>query len=161
MTPIISRAAAGAALALAVVLPTLGGQPIAYPEGYRDWTHVKSMVIQPGHPLFESFGGIHHIYANEPALRGYGRGAFPDGSVIVFDLLEATTAGGATTEGPRKVLGVMHKDAKRWPDTGGWGFEGFSGDSRTERVVADAAAKACFACHTSQKDRDFVFSRAR
>ena len=34
---------------------------VLYPEGYRNWTHIKSMVIQQGHPLYESFGGIHHI----------------------------------------------------------------------------------------------------
>ncbi|MFQ5584297.1 MAG: cytochrome P460 family protein, partial [Calditrichia bacterium] len=62
---------------------------IAYPEGYRDWTHVKSMVLQPGHALYESFGGIHHIYANETALKAMKSGkSYPDGSVIVFDLLE-------------------------------------------------------------------------
>ena len=55
-----------------------------YPVGYRDWTHVKSMVINPGHPLFDAFGGIHHLYANKKALAGYKSGKFPDGSVIVF-----------------------------------------------------------------------------
>src|SRR5690606_37522469 len=62
---------------------------VPYPEGYRDWTHVKSMVIQPGHPLYESFGGIHHLYANDAAIKGYQSGKFPDGAVIIFDLLEA------------------------------------------------------------------------
>ena len=28
---------------------------VPYPTGYRDWHHVKSMVIEQGHPLFESF----------------------------------------------------------------------------------------------------------
>ena len=44
---------------------------VAYPEGYRDWTHVKTMIVEPGHPLYDPFGGIHHIYANEKALEGY------------------------------------------------------------------------------------------
>src|SRR5687768_1886471 len=152
-----------AVLAAALTLAGLAAQSadVPYPDGYRDWRHVKSMVIGKGHPLAASFGGIHHIYANPPALQGYQKGTFPDGSVIVFDLLEASTEGGATTEGPRKVLGVMRKDAKRWAATGGWGFEAFKGDSRTERAVAGAAATACFECHTSQNERDFVFSRPR
>ncbi len=54
---------------------------VPYPDGYRDWRHVKSMVIQPGHALHESFGGIHHLYANKKALEGYKTGKFPDGSV--------------------------------------------------------------------------------
>ena len=150
-------------LASAMLIATLTAQSssVPYPEGYQDWRHVKSMVISQGHPLFEAFGGIHHIYANDAAVKGYAAGTFPNGSVIVFDLLEAHSKDNATTEGARKVLGVMHKDNARWAATGGWGFEGFAGDSRTERAVGAAAAKSCFACHTSQKATDYVFSRLR
>jgi len=135
--------------------------PVPYPESYRGWTHVKSMVINPGHPLYDAFGGIHHLYANKKALEGYKAGKFPDGAVIVFDLLEANTGTNVVQEGARKVVGVMHKDAKKWKGTGGWGFEGFKGDSRTERAVGANAASACYACHTQQKERDFVFSAYR
>jgi hypothetical protein len=135
--------------------------PVPYPSGYRDWTHVKSMVINPGHPLYEAFGGIHHVYANKTALAGYKSGKFADGSVIVFDLLAVDTADNAVQEGPRKVVGVMHKDAKRWAATGGWGFEAFKGDSTTERAVGANARSACFECHTQRKDKDFVFSAYR
>ncbi|MFZ5510406.1 MAG: cytochrome P460 family protein [Pseudomonadota bacterium] len=148
--------AAAAAPAFAADAPE-----VPYPAGYRDWHHVKSMVINPGHPLFEAFGGIHHLYANKKAVRGYQTGKFPDGAVIVFDLLEARSADNAVTEGARKVVGVMHKDARKYAATGGWGFEGFKGDSPTERAVGKDAATACYQCHTSQKDRDYVFSRPR
>jgi opacity protein-like surface antigen len=134
---------------------------VAYPEGYRDWHHVKSMVIQPGHGLYDAFGGIHHLYANDKAVKGYRSGKFPDGAVIVFDLLDAPAAGGAITEGPRKVVGVMARDAKKFAATGGWGFEGFKGDSKTERAVGANAAKACFECHAPQKARDYIFSSLR
>ena len=134
---------------------------VPYPQGYRDWTHVKSMVIQPGHPLHEAFGGIHHLYANKAAMQGYAKGRFPDGAVIVFDLLEAKSADNAIQEGARRIVGVMQKDAKKFAATGGWGFEGFKGDSRTERAVGADAAKACFACHAPQKDRGYVFSSLR
>jgi hypothetical protein len=148
---------------MGIAAPVLAAEPaaVAYPEGYRDWRHVKSMVINPGHPLYESFGGIHHIYANAKALQGYRQGKFPDGAVIVFDLLAVKTADNAVTEGERKVVGVMQKHAKKFKDTGGWGFEGFAGNSETQRVVGDNAAAACYQCHTSQKDRDFVFSALR
>ncbi|MFN7085857.1 MAG: cytochrome P460 family protein [Burkholderiales bacterium] len=153
----------GMILATLAVWPAHAAQPaaVAYPQGYRDWHHVKSMVINPGHPLYESFGGIHHLYANEKAVAGYKKGRFPDGAVIVFDLLEAKTADNAVTEGTRKVVGVMHKDAKKFKDTGGWGFEGFRGDSRSGRAVGADAASACYSCHTQQKDKDFVFSSLR
>ena len=101
-----------------------GQSDVPYPMGYRDWHHVKSMVIEEGHPLFEAFGGIHHIYANDDAVTGYQDGRFPDGAVIAFDLLEAVRADNAVTEGVRTVLGVMHKDSERYPATGGWGLRG-------------------------------------
>lgn len=151
-------------LYLAVASPALlaaGPPPVPYPEGYRDWRHVKSMLIAPGHSLYEAFGGIHHLYANKKALQGYARGKFPDGAVIVFDLLEAKTADNATVEGNRKIVGVMRKDSRRYGATGGWGFEGFKGDGKSDRAVGKNAATACFECHTQRKENDFVFSSAR
>jgi hypothetical protein len=147
-----------------IALPALAADPppVPYPEGYRSWTHVKSMVIQPGHPLAEAFGGIHHLYANAKAMEGYRKGnRFPDGAVIVFDLLEAPAGGGAIDEGPRKVVGVMMKDSRKWAATGGWGFEGFRGGSKSERAVGKDAATACFGCHAPQKASDYTFSRWR
>jgi len=133
---------------------------VPYPEGYRNWTHVKSMVIFEGHPLYDAFGGIHHLYANAKAMDGYRTGKFPDGAVIVFDLLAAKSADSSVQEGGRKVVGVMVKQARKYEQTGGWGFEGFKGDTR-DRAVGDNAAAACFQCHTAQKDKDFVFSQWR
>lgn len=134
---------------------------VPYPEGYRDWRHVKTMVIEEGHPLHTSFGGIHHLYANPEALEGYRSERFPDGAVIVFDLLEAVQADHAMTEGQRKVLGVMHKDSVKYADTGGWGFEGFGAGDPGNPVVGDQAASACFACHQPQRHQDYTFSRLR
>jgi hypothetical protein len=154
----VASAALGSLAALAT---GSGAGQVPYPEGYRDWTHVKSMVIQDGHPLFAAFGGIHHVYANEAALKTLrsGGGRFADGAILVFDLLEAPRADAAITEGARKVVGVMHKDPARFAATGGWGFEGFKADTR-ERAVTDARTQ-CFACHEPQKDRDFTFSAWR
>lgn len=135
--------------------------PVPYPNGYRDWHHVKSMIINPGHGLYQAFGGIHHIYANKAALQGYKTGKWPDGAVIVFDLLEAEAADNVVTEGARKVVGVMHRDARRYQATGGWGYEGFKGDSKNERAVGANALSACHQCHVAQQDKGYVFSKAR
>jgi hypothetical protein len=134
---------------------------VPYPEGYRDWRHIKSMVINEGHPLHGSFGGIHHLYANTGAQDGYRSGRFPDGAVIVFDLYEALAADNAITEGKHKIVGVMHKDARRYASTGGWGYEGFAGGDPAQRAVGANAAKACHECHTAQQAHDYVFSNAR
>lgn len=134
---------------------------IEYPADYRNWTHIKSMIIQEGHPLHASFGGIHHIYANDKALRGYQSGKFPDGSVIIFDLLESIESDNSITESKRKVLGIMQKDTQKFTDTAGWGFEGFGGGDPENRVVGADYETACFSCHTSQKENDYVFSKWR
>lgn len=139
-----------------------GSPAVDYPNGYRNWTHVKSLILEPGHALYASFGGLHHIYANGKAMRGYQTGKFPDGAVIVFDLLEVNKGGNAIAEGSRKIVGVMQRDARRFKDTGGWGFEGFAKGDPKQRAVGDQAKGACFGCHLEQAGQTgYVFSAWR
>lgn len=133
---------------------------VPYPEGYRHWTHVKTMLIQPGHALENPFQGLHHVYANKKALAGLQSGRYEDGAVLVFDLLQYTDKDLTIQEGARKLIGVMHKNAKLYSSTGGWGFEGFAGDSKTERLVKDGG-QSCFGCHLPQKKTDYIFSQMR
>jgi hypothetical protein len=133
---------------------------VPYPEGFRQWTHVKSAVTVPQGENDKRRRGIHHIYANEKALEGYKTGRWADGAVIAFDLLDVTVNNGATTEGPRKLVDVMHRDSARYAATGGWGFEEFAGDTRTP-LLGEKAVPACFNCHTSRKEQSFVFSSWR
>ncbi len=104
---------------------------------------------------------MRHVYANDKALEGYDAGRYADGSIIVFDLLETQTKEGLTTEGSRRYIAVMHKESKRFAETGGWGFEVFRKDSRTDRAIGQSAKTKCFDCHASQKDKDFVFGSFR
>ncbi|MEO6687684.1 MAG: cytochrome P460 family protein, partial [Dokdonella sp.] len=87
---------------------------VPFPDGFRDWHHVKTTVILPGHPMHAFVGGIDHTYANAPAMQGYASGIFPDGSILVYDTIDAHEADHAIDEGKRKVLGVMVKDSKRY-----------------------------------------------
>jgi hypothetical protein len=135
-------------------------QTVNYPEGYRQWRHVQSLVIQKGHKDFKAAGGIHHVYANEKAFDALIAGKpYPDGSVFVNDVLTATENNRAITEGPRKFIAVMQKESKEAADTGGWAFEVFGEDTKERKGVTDA--KACFQCHESQKDTDYVLSKYR
>lgn len=147
-------------LAVSSLITAEPAEPPAYPEHYRDWTHVKSMVIHPGHPLADPFEGIHHIYANTEARDGLARGNYADGAAFAFDQLAYDTADNASTEGDRVLLGFMIKDSARYADTGGWGFEAWPGNSRTERLVSDGGA-SCFSCHERVAERDYVFTRWR
>ena len=134
---------------------------IAYPAGFRNWNHVRSALIGPVSPAYQSYGGLHHIYANAKAMEGYRDGKFPDGSVLIFDLFEAKEDHGTTLEGRRKFIDMMVKDGKRFADTGGWGYERYAGDSQTERVLTAQAKTACYNCHATQKGNDYVFSKLR
>jgi hypothetical protein len=142
-------------------LPLAALAQISYPHGYRQWTHVKSMQIKPGHTLSPAFTGIHHIYANKQALAGMRRGKFAKGATLVMDLLETREDASTLSEGPRRMVAVMHKDPEKYKATGGWGFEAFKADSRKERLVGSDAARACFQCHATQQKTDYVFSSFR
>lgn len=75
------------AITLSITTQVCADSKVDYPEGYRHWTHIKSMLIEPGHPLENPFQGLHHVYGNDKALKGLESGNYPNGSVLVFDLL--------------------------------------------------------------------------
>lgn len=148
------------AAALLAPPPSHAADAVAFPEGYRSWTHVKSMVILPGHALADPFQGIHHIYANPAAVQGYRTGKWPDGATIAFDLLNYAEGGNALQEGERKLVGVMTRNTAQNKETGGWAYEGFAGDSRDGRLVKDMMGQ-CHGCHAGTEKTGFVFSAMR
>jgi len=133
---------------------------VPFPDGYRSWQHVKSVVIGPEHKSFATEGGkIFHFYANPQAVEGYHSGKFPNGSILVLETLR-TKAGegdskGILTEGERSALDVMMKDDSLFQESAGWGFETF--DSKNARLAEKDRAQ-CYACHSMQKDHDLVFT---
>ena len=126
---------------------------------YKGWNHVKTMVIyDKKHPLYEPFGGIHHVYANDKALKTIkekGKRKFPKGAIIAFLLYEHVESKGAYTEGRKKIEAFMVKDPERYRDTGGWGF--FAYDGKGKSLVKDMK-RDCFSCHAQVKAQDYVFS---
>ena len=152
------------ALVILACLANMWASPndtVAYPPAYRKWVHVRSALVDPKSSTAGRYGGLHHIYANERAMEGYGTGQFPDGSVIVFDLLETRETAGTTVEGPRKFIDVMTKDSQRYAQTGGWEFEEFTGDNQRDPVLTAQAKTECYSCHARQRSHDFVFSTFR
>jgi hypothetical protein len=147
-------------IAYATHLGGLSSPQVSYPEGYRNWAHVKSGLTASANPLFANLAGFHHIYANSKALAGYQTGKFPEGSVIVFDKIEMVDDGkGNISEGKRKWIDVMVK-RDRVDSIGGWDFDEFVGDSQTERA-APAMITNCRRCHAGDKTKRFVFSQLR
>jgi len=132
---------------------------VSYPESYRGWTRVKSMVILKGHENYDAFGGFHHIYANAMALGSLKKGeSFPTGSVLVFELFREIIEDSTISEGNRLVVGVMEKDKIRFEATAGWGFEDFKVVNGTYERAVTNASEQCLSCHSSQKANDYVYS---
>jgi hypothetical protein len=94
-------------------------ETVPFPEGYRAWRHIKSGYIGPESKGFKLFGGFHHVYANELAIQGYTTGIFPEGSVLVFDVISAKESEGIIDEGPRSTVDVMVKDSVKYAATHG------------------------------------------
>jgi hypothetical protein len=131
---------------------------IAYPTGYRNWTHVKTYIVGPKSLAFKFIGGFNHVYANERALQGYKSGHFYNGSVIVSDVIEAKEDSVDIREGRRHHLDVMARDSIKYADSGGWAFEEFSGDSET-RILTQMTTTICSNCHA--KKEGYVYSDYR
>jgi Cytochrome P460 len=130
---------------------------VPYPAGYREWTHVKSMVVLPSSAAFPTGGGMHHVYANAAAMAGFSTGRFPDGAILVFDLLRASENSGVIAAAERERLDVMVKDSKRYAATGGWGFERFLSNDTTPSLTEEHR-KLCVECHDQRSEHDRVFS---
>jgi len=155
-------ALAGVALSsLCVCLKAADNAADKFPASYRKWVHVKSALIGPQFPQFAAEGGIHHVYANDKAMEGLRTGQFPDGAVLVYDLLETAENSGVTSEGPRRRVDVMRKDSKAYPGSGGWWFGRFMGSDQQNEVLTSEQRAACFACHQRRQPHGFVFSEFR
>ena len=150
-------------IACLAAIATAAETPVPYPEGFRSWMVVKSMVVGPAHASFPNRGGLHHYYANDRAVAGYRTGTFPDGAIVVDEAVLTKegegTATGLLLEGERRFLDVMVKDAQRYKSTGGWGYEHFDRDDQAGRLT-DVERGTCATCH-AKAPADSVFSRIR
>ncbi len=140
--------------------PSGASAEVPYPTGYRQWSHVKSALLSPAHANYAATGGFTHTYANAAGIEGYRTRVFPDGSMLVVDWLEMRDVNGAFIEGARRQIDVMLKDSLRFASSGGWGFQRFMKDSKTELSTTLLPA-ACFTCHDRLKKDGLVLGHAR
>jgi hypothetical protein len=103
---------------------------------------------------------VHINAAGLPTLKNAGSFPCPDGTIFVDDIHEFSVTYGATVEDAKKFVTVMVKDAKKYPPTGGWGFQVWLGVDPSKPQVPDEtpAVTASFGCHVPHKDQDYVFS---
>jgi hypothetical protein len=157
-------------LGLAGILLSLAGAPaqpptdqVSFPNDFRNWFVVNSMIVTTDSRISAQIGGLHIIYANAkglPTLKNGGPFPYPDGTVFADEVHEFSVKDGSYVEGEKKAVTVMVKDAKRYEATGGWGFQVWAKGDPSKPLVPDIAhaIKACFSCHVPQKSQDYTFS---
>ena len=153
----------GVLISLGAISTKSVGDDVQFPNGFRDWFVVNSMIVTKDSPIFSQIGGMHIIYVNAkglPTLKKGGPFPYPDGTVFVDDVHEFSVKDGSYVEGNKKAVPVMVKNAKKYDTTGGWGFQVWAGGDPSKPLVPDAAhaVQACFACHTPRKSQDYTFS---
>jgi len=153
----------GVLLSFGAVSAISAGDDVPFPDGFRDWFAVNSMIVTKDSPIFGQIGGMHIIYVNAkglPTLKAGGPFPYPDGTIFADDVHDFSVKDGAYVEGNKKAVTVMVKDAKKYATTGGWGFQVWAAGDRSKPLVPDSAhaIQACFACHTPQKAQDYTFS---
>lgn len=154
---------AGSLMSWGAVATISAGDDVPFPNGFRDWFVVNSMIVTKDSPMFGQIGGVHIIYVNAKGLTTLKTGGpfpYPDGSVFADDVHEFSVQDGSYVEGKKKAVTVMIKDAKKYATNGGWGFQVWAGGDPSKPLVPDAAhaTPTCFVCHTPQKSQGFTFS---
>src|SRR5262245_41072710 len=163
---IVARAATSAEDKYNLKVP--GGLAFAEFRGYEDWPviaidHTEDiMKVIVGNPV-----AMDAFRAGIPAN---GR-PFPDGSKMAKVEWRPTRSSIAPYDinvpGTVSGLGFMVKDAKRFADSGGWGYASFKHDAasgaylpadRTHNPPQGNDAKCGSACHTIAKAKDYVFT---
>ena len=136
---------------------------VPFPTNFRDWFAVNSMIVTKDSPMSAQIGGLHIVYVNAkglPVLKSGGPYPYPDGTVFADDVHEFSVKDGSYVEEAKKAVTVMVKDSKKYPTTGGWGFQVWAGGDPAKPLIPDTAhaIPACFVCHSPQAGQDFVFS---
>lgn len=154
-TKVIILLAAGVVLSLCA----LWAESIEYPSNFRRWVRVGTGVVLPdADTKLMSEEGMHDIFANQVAVKGYASGDFPDGSIIVYELREGKPTNGVIVEGERKRVDLMIRNSRLYKSTGGWRFERFWASDQTHNALQDSGTM-CFSCHSKAQAHGFVFSQ--
>jgi hypothetical protein len=149
-------------------LKVAGGLAFAEFKGYENWAVIA---------ISENEGLIAAILGNPVMIKAYKDGIpgngkpFPDGAKMAkihwIPKKNEIAPGQPTVPGTQHDVDFMVKDAKRFADSGGWGYGAFeynaTSDTFAPATEADKPpqahdAKCGAACHTVVKSRDYVFT---
>ena len=136
-------------------------------RGYESWQVVS--ISQDGPVIAAIFANPVMIQAYKAGIPGNGK-PFPDGSKMAkihWNPKKMETFPSATVPGTQHDVDFMVKDSKRFADSGGWGWAVFEYDAASDTFRPGTSAdkppqgndaKCGFACHTTVKTRDYVFT---
>ena len=147
-----------------------GGLAFADFRGYEDWPVVASSQSANLKLVAVILANPEMIEAYKAGIPGNGK-PFPDGAKMAKihwnAKVDASEPGAPTVPGTQHDVDFMLKDSKRFADSGGWGYGAFeyeaaSGKFRlanlTDKPPQGNDAKCGFTCHTSVKNKDYVFT---
>ncbi len=145
-----------------------GGLAFSEFRGYENWP-VIALSLNRG-KLAAILGNPAMIDAFKAGIPGNGK-PFPDGAKMAKvhrnTKVDASEPGGPTLPDTQHDVDFMAKDSKRFADSGGWGYGVFeydpaSGEFRLgnlkDKPPQGNDAKCGFACHSSVKNKDYVFT---
>ena len=130
---------------------------IELPGNYRDWRVIASSSRIDNNTLRVILG---NDIATEAARAG-NTNPWPDGAILgklVWKDTTLKTWEKAIVPGEFVHAEFMFKDAKKWKDTGGWGFARWKGMDQAPYGTDAHFVTECFSCHTPVKDNDYVFT---
>lgn len=127
-----------------------------YPD-YMSWK-----VVAPSYRGDK--GHIRVITGNDIAVTALraGQKPLPDGSVLAKVAWKAEKHPFfpvATEPGVFAQVEFMVKDAKKYKDTGGWGFARFVGNELKPYGKDAGFVAECFGCHVPVAENDFLFTK--
>ncbi len=153
MKQTITFSVTAALLLVALTTAALAAAPPL--PNYQAWKKSSRKVVTDKKSLFY---GIHYIYADQKAMKGYqANNRFPEGSRIVVEHF-SIKGGDSSVDGPKNMVVLMKKD-KRQKATGGWLYAGYGADGKPSGLDP---VKNCFECHQKEvAGRDYVFSSSK
>jgi hypothetical protein len=140
--------------ALAITATAGASEKTILPKSYEKWEKSSQKVVNDKKSLFY---GIHYIYVNKKAMKAYKTGgSYPQGSMFMVVNYNIREVGGKPVEGKKNMIVLMKKD-KKYKDTGGWLFAGFSPSGRPSGIDP---VKNCYECHLKEAGKtDLVISK--
>jgi hypothetical protein len=136
-------------------------------KGYEAWQLVS--ISQDGPLVAAILANPVMINAYLAGIPGNGKPC-PDGAKMAkihWNPKKMETFPAATVPDTQHDVDFMVKDSKRFSDSGGWGYAVFDYDAASDKFAPGTSAgkppqgndaKCGYACHTSVKTRDYVFT---